>query len=206
MVVLGLALVVASLGAATRIGASESATPVARRSTVDQSIARWTERTAVAAREPDAWTSLGDAFMQKARETADPSLLSPRRGGVPQGDGGHRATRGRAHRPGVGSWRASRVRAERRMGPQGPGVDPDGPGAARPARRRRRRDGRLRRRARALPEDARRPPRPVLLQPRRPDPVADRRPAQSRLDDGQGRQGRRAPTPRTPRGPARSSR
>jgi tetratricopeptide (TPR) repeat protein len=73
MVALGLAVMAESLGSASRIGATESATPVALRSAADQAIARWTQRTTVAAHEPESWTSLGDAFMQKARETADPA-------------------------------------------------------------------------------------------------------------------------------------
>ena len=72
MVALGLAVIAGYLGSSTRIAAFESATPAARRSAVDQAIARWTQRTTIAANDPEAWTSLGDAFMQKARETADP--------------------------------------------------------------------------------------------------------------------------------------
>ncbi len=52
---------------------AESTRPAARRSAADEAIARWARRTTVAANEPDAWTSLADAFMQKARETADPA-------------------------------------------------------------------------------------------------------------------------------------
>ena len=73
MVAVGLAVLVGSLGPSTRIAGAESATPAARRSAADEAIARWTQRTTVAAQEPEAWTSLGDAFMQKARETADPA-------------------------------------------------------------------------------------------------------------------------------------
>jgi len=73
MVALGLAVIAGCLGSSTQLGAAETVTPVARRSAVDQAIAGWTQRTTVAAHEPGAWTSLGDAFMQKARETADPA-------------------------------------------------------------------------------------------------------------------------------------
>ena len=71
-VALAVAVIAEGLVPSTAIGAAESTTPLVRRSAVDQSIAHWTRRTAVAAHDPDAWTSLGDAFMQKARETADP--------------------------------------------------------------------------------------------------------------------------------------
>lgn len=71
MVGLVLAVIAGDLRAQVRIAAAESTTPVARRSAVDQAIARWSDRTSRAAHEPGAWTSLGDAFMQKARETAD---------------------------------------------------------------------------------------------------------------------------------------
>lgn len=73
MVALGLAVIAVSLGSANRVDAGESTTPVGRRSAVDQEIARWIQRTTATAQEPVAWTSLGDAFMQKARETADPT-------------------------------------------------------------------------------------------------------------------------------------
>jgi tetratricopeptide (TPR) repeat protein len=75
MIVLGLAvLIAASPGPASRRpAAAEPATPVVRRAATDEAIARWTRRTTVAPGTPDAWTSLGDAFMQKARETADPA-------------------------------------------------------------------------------------------------------------------------------------
>jgi tetratricopeptide (TPR) repeat protein len=73
MVALGLVVIAGSLGSSTRVGAAESTTPVARGSAVDEAIARWTQRTTLATDEPGPWTSLGDAFMQKARETADPS-------------------------------------------------------------------------------------------------------------------------------------
>lgn len=71
MVGLALAVIAGGLRAQVPIVAAESATPVARRPAVDQAIARWSDRTSRAAHEPGAWTSLGDAFMQKARETAD---------------------------------------------------------------------------------------------------------------------------------------
>lgn len=73
MVALGLAVLAGGLGSSTRIAGAESAAPAARRSAADGAIARWTQRTTVAAHEPAAWTSLGDAFMQKARDTADPA-------------------------------------------------------------------------------------------------------------------------------------
>jgi tetratricopeptide (TPR) repeat protein len=73
MIAFGLAVIVGSPGAASRIEAAESATPTAQRSAVDEAIARLTQRATRAADEPALWTSLGDAFMQKARETADPS-------------------------------------------------------------------------------------------------------------------------------------
>ena len=69
----GLALIAGSLGPSARIAAAEPATPADRLSAVDKAIARWTQRASVAANEPEAWSSLGDAFMQKARETADPA-------------------------------------------------------------------------------------------------------------------------------------
>src|SRR5712691_11844668 len=61
MVAFGLAVTTGSLGPSTRVGAAESATPVARRGAADEAIARSTQRTTVAANEPDAWVSLGDA-------------------------------------------------------------------------------------------------------------------------------------------------
>jgi len=73
MVAVGLAVMAGSLGPSARIAAAESAPPAARRSAADEAIARWSQRTTAAAREPDPWASLGDAFMQKARETADPA-------------------------------------------------------------------------------------------------------------------------------------
>jgi tetratricopeptide (TPR) repeat protein len=42
----------------------------------DQAIVRWTERVKQASRNDSAWVHLGDALMQKARETADASYYS----------------------------------------------------------------------------------------------------------------------------------
>ena len=75
MVALGLTVIAGGLGPSARIAAAESATAAARRSAIDEAISQWSQRTTVAAHEPDAWTSLGDAFMQKARETADPAYF-----------------------------------------------------------------------------------------------------------------------------------
>jgi tetratricopeptide (TPR) repeat protein len=52
---------------------AQSPAPAARRSTTDDAITRWTQRTGAAPAEVAAWVALGDAFMQKVRETADPS-------------------------------------------------------------------------------------------------------------------------------------
>ncbi len=73
MVAVGLAVMAGSLGPSARIAAAESAPPAARRSAADEAIARWSQRAVAAASTPDPWASLGDAFMQKARETADPA-------------------------------------------------------------------------------------------------------------------------------------
>ena len=53
MVALGLAVIAGDLGSSTRIAAAESATPAARRSAVDQAIARGTLRTTIAATDPE---------------------------------------------------------------------------------------------------------------------------------------------------------
>jgi tetratricopeptide (TPR) repeat protein len=53
---------------------TEPTAPGARRLAADEAIARSTQRATRAPHEPDAWVSLGDAFMQKARETADPGF------------------------------------------------------------------------------------------------------------------------------------
>jgi tetratricopeptide (TPR) repeat protein len=71
---LALALVLTAISpGAVMPAVVEPTTAVARRSTADEAIARWTTRTGAAPSDAGAWTSLGDAFMQKARETADPS-------------------------------------------------------------------------------------------------------------------------------------
>jgi tetratricopeptide (TPR) repeat protein len=75
MLAVGLAALAGSLSPSPRIATAESPTPRTRPAAADQAIARWTQRTTVAARDPEAWTSLGDAFMQKARETADPAYI-----------------------------------------------------------------------------------------------------------------------------------
>ena len=71
-----LALVIAmspvNVAASTRMEAADPGTTT-RRPAVDQEIARWTRRTAAQPTHAAAWTSLGDAFVQKARESADPS-------------------------------------------------------------------------------------------------------------------------------------
>src|SRR5437773_650429 len=46
---------------------------VPERPTVDQTIERLTTKTRQQRQDRAAWTALGDAFMQKARETADAS-------------------------------------------------------------------------------------------------------------------------------------
>jgi tetratricopeptide (TPR) repeat protein len=72
LVTLGLILLAMDLGPGGPPAAGEPATPSTWRSTADDAIARWTQRAGQAPGDPDAWVSLGDAFMQKARETADP--------------------------------------------------------------------------------------------------------------------------------------
>ncbi len=68
----GLGVLAVGLGPSTRLRMPSPRRPQLRRSPTDEAIARWTQRTTAAPNEPDAWVSLGDAFMQKARETADP--------------------------------------------------------------------------------------------------------------------------------------
>ena len=71
---LGVALGVLAAGLSPTIppAHAEPTMPAARRSATDEAITRWMQRTTVAPNEPDGWVSLGDSFMQKARETADP--------------------------------------------------------------------------------------------------------------------------------------
>src|SRR5262245_63933873 len=47
--------------------------PPARATLADQEIARWREAARRQPRNADAWVNLGDALMQKARETSDES-------------------------------------------------------------------------------------------------------------------------------------
>jgi tetratricopeptide (TPR) repeat protein len=64
-----------TLGAAPGAGAtSHGLEPVSsRRPSVDETIERWAAKTRQSPDDGAAWTALGDAFMQKARETADAS-------------------------------------------------------------------------------------------------------------------------------------
>jgi tetratricopeptide (TPR) repeat protein len=68
----GLLVVAMGLGPFASAAGAQSPVPAVPRSAADDAIARWTQRTGAAPTEVDAWVSLGDAFMQKARETADP--------------------------------------------------------------------------------------------------------------------------------------
>src|SRR5262245_65214669 len=52
---------------------SAAPVPPTARSASDEVIARETQRAAQAPGNPQVWVALGDAFMQKARETADPT-------------------------------------------------------------------------------------------------------------------------------------
>jgi tetratricopeptide (TPR) repeat protein len=71
--ILGFAVFAINLGPLGPLARAQSSTPSAQRSAPDEAIARWTQRAAQAPSDPEVWVSLGDAFMQKARETADPS-------------------------------------------------------------------------------------------------------------------------------------
>ncbi len=107
VVALGLALLAASHGPWDRIAGAEPATAAVQRSASDAAIARWTERVKVAPDDGEAWISLGDAFMQKARESADPGYYRRAEAGLPEG-----AER-RDRRPSARSsvWRGSMVRS-----------------------------------------------------------------------------------------------
>ena len=59
--------------AASSPSGTADAETTTRRAAVDREIAHWTRRTATQPAHAAAWTSLGDAFVQKARESADPS-------------------------------------------------------------------------------------------------------------------------------------
>ncbi|MGH7318187.1 MAG: tetratricopeptide repeat protein [Candidatus Rokuibacteriota bacterium] len=72
LLALGLAMLVLSLAPWSRLAGAETTTPAVQRSASDDAIARWTERAKVSPDDREAWVSLGDAFMQKARESADP--------------------------------------------------------------------------------------------------------------------------------------
>lgn len=72
LVALGLAVLAVSHGMLGRLASAQSTMPAVQRSASDDAIARWTQRAAVAPDDREAWVSLGDAFMQKARESADP--------------------------------------------------------------------------------------------------------------------------------------
>jgi tetratricopeptide (TPR) repeat protein len=61
------------IGAEPPVSAEQRARQTAGTSATDQVIARWTQRVTIEAHDHDAWTQLGEAFMQKARETADAS-------------------------------------------------------------------------------------------------------------------------------------
>jgi tetratricopeptide (TPR) repeat protein len=73
VVALGLALLAASHGPWDGIASAEPATAAVQRSASDAAVTRWTERVKAAPDDGEAWILLGDAFMQKARESADPS-------------------------------------------------------------------------------------------------------------------------------------
>lgn len=73
LMVLGLAVLAGGHGALARLARAESTTPTVQRSASDDAIIRWTQRTAGAPDDREAWVSLGDAFMQKARDSADAS-------------------------------------------------------------------------------------------------------------------------------------
>jgi tetratricopeptide (TPR) repeat protein len=73
MIALALAVIAACVGASERTEASGLTTPAVRRPGVDRGIGHWTRRTTAAPNDPGAWTSLGDTFMQKARESAEPT-------------------------------------------------------------------------------------------------------------------------------------
>lgn len=72
-VVLAAAAVALVLGATPSARAAGDGAVVPDRLTVDQTIERLTTRTRQQRQDRAAWTALGDAFMQKARETADAS-------------------------------------------------------------------------------------------------------------------------------------
>jgi tetratricopeptide (TPR) repeat protein len=73
--VLAAAAVALVLGAtpSARAGGHGSGAPVPDRPSVDHTIERLTTKTRAQRQDAVAWTALGDAFMQKARETADAS-------------------------------------------------------------------------------------------------------------------------------------
>jgi tetratricopeptide (TPR) repeat protein len=68
-----LALAPATGGALAADVADPAGRAAPQPSASDEAIARWTQRTARAASDHAAWTGLGEAFVQKARETADAS-------------------------------------------------------------------------------------------------------------------------------------
>jgi tetratricopeptide (TPR) repeat protein len=73
LVVLGFAVLTGSQAPWGRLARAEAASLTIQRAAADDAIARWTQRAAAAPDDREAWVSLGDAFMQKARESADAS-------------------------------------------------------------------------------------------------------------------------------------
>lgn len=73
LVVIGFAVLAMDLGPLGALAGAEPTLSSSPRSASDDAVARGTRRATQAPGDPEAWVSLADAFMQKARETADPS-------------------------------------------------------------------------------------------------------------------------------------
>ena len=168
------------------------ARPAPDQPAVDQAIERLTaEDPAAPASNPTGWTALGDAFMQKARETADAQLLPPRR--AARSSEPERSTLTTSPRPSVslGARRPARVREVDRMGEASAlELDAGNAGAYGLLGDAAMELGDYDAAARALPADARPPSGHLVLQPERSPAVRHRRRAASRLAHGPGDQGR----------------
>ena len=107
-----------ALGATPGAGAAGhgSGAPVPDRPSVDHTIDRLTAKTRAQRQDRAAWTALGDAFMQKARETADASYYGRAEQAFERARALDAVRRRGDRRAGVGAERAPRVREVDRVG------------------------------------------------------------------------------------------
>ena len=182
-----------TLGATPGVGATShgSGASVPDRPSVDQTIDRLTARTREHRQDRAAWTALGDAFMQKARETADASYYGRAEQAFERARALDASDVRCARRSGVGAERAARVREVDRVSQEGAGARSGERRRVRPARRRGAGARRLRPGRRALSADARPAPGHRGLQPDRASAVRHRRRTARRVAHGQGDQRRR---------------